>query len=280
MIEWRKYPDLEPIRRLKEEGRELLGKLVILTEKRDGSNVSIWLNDIDEVRVSSHNLEVAEESIINSLRGTVEYSKAVDLLKTELSGYNHRYILFGELVLPVGPTRIERRKKATHWILFDVYDCIEGKFLNYTQVYQLGYHYKIPIVNALITCVPDSLEGLTFRIDNLLKWCKRHRREGIVGKCYSLQLFFKEKIDLPKLDKIERVTKEQIQYPPMPEDRILRALQHALDEVGEANWKDKAKAMPIIAKQLSVEAREHFFQVPRNMYQLYLDTQLEKIRGI
>jgi hypothetical protein len=42
---WIKYTDLEPFRRLKEEGRELLGKEIFITEKRDGSNISIWLDE-------------------------------------------------------------------------------------------------------------------------------------------------------------------------------------------------------------------------------------------
>jgi len=59
---WRKYKDLEPHQRLKNEGRELLGKEILITEKRDGENVSVWLNG-DEVKVSSHNLEKADDNI-------------------------------------------------------------------------------------------------------------------------------------------------------------------------------------------------------------------------
>ena len=39
---WRKYYDLEPIRRLRNEGRELIGQFIDFTEKRDGENVSLW----------------------------------------------------------------------------------------------------------------------------------------------------------------------------------------------------------------------------------------------
>ena len=46
---WRKYSDLEPIRRLPEDGRELLGRQIFYTEKRDGENVSIWLDWSDSV---------------------------------------------------------------------------------------------------------------------------------------------------------------------------------------------------------------------------------------
>jgi hypothetical protein len=32
---WRKYPDIEPISRLRNEGRELLGECIYITEKRN-----------------------------------------------------------------------------------------------------------------------------------------------------------------------------------------------------------------------------------------------------
>lgn len=35
MAKWRKYVELDPMRRLKNEGRELLGKIVEFTEKRE-----------------------------------------------------------------------------------------------------------------------------------------------------------------------------------------------------------------------------------------------------
>ena len=33
-MKWQHYTDLEPIRRLREEGRELIGKEILITEKR------------------------------------------------------------------------------------------------------------------------------------------------------------------------------------------------------------------------------------------------------
>ena len=103
---------------------------------------------------------------------------------------------------------------------------------------------------------------------------------------------FKEKIDLPDLSKEARETAEKTIFPPMPEDRILRALQHSWDEIDsrigelttssdatvEAMWKNKAITMPIIAKHISTEAREHSFNPPRNLFEIYLNTPIEKIR--
>jgi hypothetical protein len=62
----------------------------------------------------------------------------------------------------------------------------------------------------------------------------------------------------------------------MPQDRIDRAIQHAIDQVGVDNWKIVKIAMPIVAVQLETEGREHFFNTPRNMYQIYLDTLVDE----
>lgn len=280
MSKWRKYYELEATRNLKNEGREFLGNLICVQEKRDGENVSMWLDDDDGLRVSSHNLEEASKDIISRLYKTPEYDKALALLEDERINYNNNYILYGELLKTVSPTRIEPKRKTIHWILFDIFDCNSGRYLDYTLVFQKAYHFKIPVVKMVGEFVPLSPEELSTKIEEYKKWCKKHRREGIVIKDYHNQIFAKEKIDLPKRDKIKKVSREQINYPSMPEEKILRALQHALDIVGEENWKDKSKSMPQVALQMATEAREHNFSVPRNIYEIYLNTPIEKIKWI
>ena len=267
------------------EGRELIGEYVVITEKRDGENVSLTLKEMDDgienhefiPAIHSHNQEVAESSIANRFKATPEYPKAVLMLKDELN-FNNHYILYGELMLKVCPTRIEPNKKNLHWILFDIYDQVEGKYLSYNTIYQKAYHYHIPIVKQLDAFIPKNLDELNNKVDEWLKWCKRHRREGIVGKAYRNQSFFKEKIDLPKKIKLVKPNQNEIQLPPMPEERILRALQHAYDIIGELDWVNVGKAMPEVAKQLSNEAREHLYTPPHNMFKIYKETPIEQIK--
>jgi cation transport regulator ChaB len=275
---WKKYYDLDSIRRLKNEGRELLGHLIEWTEKRDGENVSIWL-DGDNVHVSSHNLIDASEDIITRLKKTPEYERACDLLRTEKTYYGSEYILYGELMKTISPTRIEPKKKYTHWILFDAYDLKEERYTGYNRVYQMGYQWKIPVVRLIFESVPSTMEELSSDVERALKWCRRHRREGVVLKAYDIQVFAKERVDLPKkVDKIPREVRPQ--YPPMPEERISRALIHAFDELkwDENKWKDKKIAMPVIARHIATEAREHNFQPPKNLYTIYLNTPIEKLK--
>ena len=280
-MQWKTYIDLDPIKRLKYEGRELLGKEVFITVKRDGENISAWLDDNKNVRISSHRLVDAASDIVSRFKKTPEYNKVVDLLTTELERYDTRLILYGELLLTVSPTRIEPKRKNIHWVLFDIYDCDSNRYIGYDRVYQYGYDYKIPVVELLEATSPSRLDELIATANKHLDWCKRHRREGIVGKCYSEQVFFKEKINLPKRPKIDKPQRADINYPPMPEEKIIRALQHAYDELGSDDlWKDKAKAMPLVAKHISTEAREHYYAAPQNLYGIYINTPIEQIRVV
>jgi hypothetical protein len=279
MTKWVKYPKLEPIRRLKNEGRELLGEHVVLTEKRDGECVSLWIDNSGEVRISSHNLEVADTDIANRMKAVPEYAKAVELIKDEQK-YHRSLILYGELLKPVSPTRIEPKRKHLHWVMFDILDTETMLWDSYNKVYQLGYHFKIPVVKNVDEFIPEGELDLTAGVCHSLDWCKKHRREGVVGKVYGkTSIFFKEKIDLPKQTKIPKSQDMKAKYPPMPEDKILRTLQHAYDELTNngIDWKDKSKAMPVVAKHFSVECKEHYYSPPKNIYQLYTDTPVEKI---
>lgn len=287
-MRWKRYVELEPVKRLKNEGREFLGNVLCVTEKRDGSNISMWLQKTPvegesgwgiDVKISSHNLENADEKLIERFKSTPEYTKAIDLLNDECY-YGKEYILYGELLYTTSPTRIEPRRKHLHWILFDIYDTREAHFLTYNEIYQKAYHFKIPIVRLLDEFTPLSLKDVEVKAEEWLKWCKRHRREGIVLKCYGNQTFAKEKIDLPKKPKLDKPQKNEIQYPPMPEERILRALQHAYDELGsDEAWGDRARAMPVIARHFEAEAKEHLFSTPKNMYNIYCSYDLAIIRG-
>lgn len=278
-MKWVKYPDLEPISRLKNEGRELYGKLVWLTEKRDGENVSLWLDDSGAPRISSHNQEDAGADIANRMKATPEFKRAVELLEDEKK-YHRNLILYGELLKNISPTRIEPKRKHIHWIMFDILDADSGKWYHASKVYQLGYHFKIPTVRMVVLTRGDETP-LKEGVERSLEWCKKHRREGVVGKAYGEEpIFFKEKIDLPKLPKIDRSAQDKPNYPPMPQETVIRALQHAYDECVKNGWewKDKSKAMPLVAKHIALEGQEHLFSPPKSFYQLYIDTPLEVIK--
>jgi hypothetical protein len=276
-IKWKKYEDLEPIKRLLHDGREMLGQTVSISEKRDGENVSLWivedgiegivttLNNQQTIRhkIASHNMKDADDDIKKRLMETKEFSSVLELLQEEKFKYGHDYIVYGELIKKgASPTRIEPVHKHSHWVLFDIWDATNGKWLEYTQVYQFAFHARAPIVKEIDRFIPKNMDELMAKRDAMLKWCRRHKREGVIFKVYSRpeeykclnclyigktkpcercrsektvslgsQVFAKEKIDIPKREKLKIPKKEEIQLPPMPPDRILRALQHSYDEL-------------------------------------------------
>ena len=309
---WQRYIELECVKRLEEEGRELLGEIVYVFPKRDGENVSLWLEENVKVEpekkmihVSSHNMVNADPKMIYRVSNTPEYPNALELLRSEWMNFGKNLVLYGELVNKgKGPTRIEPAHKYAHWYLFDIYDIDAKSYLPYTLVYQMAYHYKLSLVEATETFTPWKMEDLSPKIEEWKTWAKRHKREGVVGKVYKngRLIGFKEKIDLPDLPPIPRNILEKATFPPMPEDRILRALQHSWDELMSSIfketaikdermvtpaqrlyfetkvWQDKARAMPIIAKHIATEGREHHFSPPKNIFEIYLNTDIAKIR--
>jgi hypothetical protein len=267
---WSKYYSLERAKQLKNEGRELIGKVVLFTVKRDGENVSLSL-DGSEPKISSHNNEVADGDIQNRMKATSEYTKATELLQSELT-YNKKWILYGELLKSISPTRIEPKRKHLHWVMFDMRDAETGKYADYSYVYQMGYNFRIPVVETIGEFRVESLDHLNAEILNAMKWCARHRREGIVGKCYHDEIFFKEKINLPHRPKLPKA-QQGVQLPTMPDEKAWSALKQAYDECQRigVDWKDKGKAMPIVVKYAQTEAEEHKYSMPKNIYWFYTE---------
>jgi hypothetical protein len=308
---WNHYPDIESIRRLRYGGNELIFRKIYITEKRDGSNISLWYdNDEDKswdtflnmldlgddkdivdrnIHISSHNLiNIGDGHMVKSLVKTTSYKGIVKYLKkSHMLGKD--MIAFGEL-MQVGktPTQIEPPIETPEWILFDILDTASGKFIPFEELEKISLEYNIKLVNLIETFRPMNMDELNEKIRSLMEWCKKSHKEGIVGKTYfsNPQTMFKEKImiNIPKKEK--KITMPLL--PSMDDHTKLRALQHAYDEVSKIAeekgiepkeaWNDRKITMPIIAKYIRLEANEHGFAEP-NAYYLYLNTPIEKIQG-
>ena len=281
MTKWQGYPHLDRIHGMKNEGRELLGKTIFLQEKRDGENVSISFTDRNPdafesrmVRISSHHMESASPDIQQRMIATPEYKRILELLLSEQSFGNGQLIAYGELLKTISPTRVEPQRKHIQWVMFDIFNAETNTSYTAKEVYKLAYHFNIPMVKLVHACMPDTVEALMAERDLAIKWCRRHRREGVIGKAYidGQLIAFKEKVDVLKLPALPR--KVSVSYPAMPADTIQRGLQHAFDDAGLDGWKNKSIAMPLVAKHLQLEASEHNYAVPHNMFELYSQWKL------
>lgn len=269
-MSFQKYYDMGRIEQLRNGGRELIGRMLCITVKRDGQNCSFYQNpNSSMINLASHNQAIAADDIRDKVKSTKEYPKILEMMEE-----NDAYKIYVEHIpRGFGATRIERKKKYNFLVLIDIFDSTTNRYFNYNYVYQMAHTYKVPVVKQLDIFQPETLEEIIITKDHWLKWCKKHFREGIVIKDYSgkEQIFVKEKINLPKLKKF-RTKGPKIELPPMPQDKIDSALNQAMAEVLREGFdpKDPKLAMPIVARYITTEAREHCYATPRQYFQHYI----------
>ena len=304
---WSHYPDIESIRRLRHKGDELIGKKIYITEKRDGSNISLWYDktwntylnmlNIDDakefidknIHISSHNLiNVGDRHIVKNLIKTTSYKGLVEYIK-KMHNDGKDVIVYGEL-MQVGktPTQIESPIETPEFLLFDILDTSTKRFLPFEDLEKISSDHGIKMVGLIEIFIPSFMDELKTKILFLMEWCSTSHREGIVGKIYDgQQVMFKEKVVI-NITRRPKIKSDKPDLPPMDEHTITRAMQHAYDEVikiaGDKNiqpkdaWADRKITMPIVAKHLELEAAEHGFSKP-NAYNIYLNTPVESIQA-
>lgn len=266
----RKFDHIGRIDQLRNNGRELIAQHISWTIKRDGANCRFWW-DGKKVTFGSRNLEVPAEDFQNAIRACPEYPRVVELV-TDHPGL----IVYAEH-MPVGrgPCRIEPKRKYQHLVIIDIFSRKTELYLVYNLTHQMAYHYKIPIVKLVRESRSETVEDILEIRAELLKWCKRHRKEGVVGKLYYTedQIFFKEKIDLPTIKRVSSRVTEKSLLPPMPADKIEHAISQAREECkrNDEDFEDPKFGMVRVVRQLSAQSREHNYSVPRNIFQHYLD---------
>jgi hypothetical protein len=257
-----KYPELDRIMTLKPNPHILLGKDIVFTEKRDGSNIGLYLtfdkDDLPVVGIRSRNMNNAAEEFHRIFKDTGLYQNVLDLL-IDAATWRDDYVLFGELLIKgKSPTRIELHEK-NEFVAFDLWSKKVGGFVNYTKLYQECYHFDIPVVELWGSCNCKNLNTLLGFKDALLVKAKETGREGVVGKYVNNDefIYFKEKNDTPKYEKVPRVSEEgMIVLPPLPESELMGAVEKVYADLGK-DFFDIRKAMPKIAEYVAVECKKH-----------------------
>ena len=117
---WHKYKnDLGRTSKLLCEGREYLGQNIFVTSKRCGENVSLRISE-GEVLISSHGQDPAGSDIQAKMKRVPEWQLMNTAFKDTQYNDTENRVFYGELMMNVCPTRIERNKKHLHWILFEI----------------------------------------------------------------------------------------------------------------------------------------------------------------
>lgn len=272
MTERVEYPDLDRLVMLRWKIDRIIGQRVFWTEKRDGSNVSVWLKD-GVMQVSTRNQDDADASVKNILASTGLTTRLEGLLAA-----NPGFVVFGELIrMGKGPTKVEGMRSKTEFPVFDIFDRDVKRFLPFDRVMDVCQEWLVPTVSLLYSDICRDRQSLFDEAENMVKWARGNSREGVVCKCYEPVvdstnavhwLFFKEKYDMPSLPK---EPKEQgPRKDPLPDSEINGAIQKALDELGGEKFGDVQIAMPVVARLVGIEAKKHDMEAPRNVYGYYL----------
>lgn len=271
-----KYPELNSIIRLHPNPEIILGHEIFWQEKRDGSNLGIYLNNDNGIELRSRNMDKASDDFYKVFNEIEESGKIRDLLISMHDDWNDEGVIFGELLVKgKSPTKTEFHKE-NEFIIFDIWSSKMGGLIPYILVYQHCHHFKLPIVELYGTSKHITLESLLEFRDKMLRVAENNGREGVVGKIFEKNIkyiYFKEKLDTPKLEKLPRVIENgRPILPPLPESEVLGALDKTFVDLGKENFMDVKIVMPLFAKYVSEECVKHNCDKPDgNLYRRYRD---------
>lgn len=278
------YPHIPLLLSMKPTLRILLGQKLYWTEKRDGSNMAIWLRQNEyvktkiEVQISSRNQESAAEDLVNLVKQCEEYPKILKLLEG-----NPEFVAYVEACREGrSVTGIEIYEKD-FLVVFDIYNKALKKFLPYVLVHQHCFHYNIPVVKLWAETRHRTVKDLLKWKNHALEHCKAVGLEGMVIKAYKIPekvgAYYREyakglmqakvKLDVPEPKK-RKISKGEPILPPIPDNEILGAIDKVLQDIGKEKFMDTRIAMPLIAQYVSEECRKHLYSQPkRKLFQLY-----------
>jgi hypothetical protein len=287
-----KYPHLERIYNLKPNPEILLGQEIFWTEKRDGSNIGAYLTE-EGVQLRSRNQDKASEDFYKAFNSSEQADYILELLQ-DAYNWGNEYVIFGEM-LTVGksPTRIEIHDK-NEFVVFDIWDCKNSRFMNYNGIYQHCHHFGLPIVELYGTCNVCTVDALYAFKDEMLLKAKECGREGCVGKawgetpfnrgegagCSRFITYFKEKNDLPALEKIPRSEVPGfVVLPDLPDSEIYGAIEKVRTDIGDEKFRNIRDAMPLIARYVGEECKKHNSTAPKNLHRYYQQRLADIVGG-
>lgn len=268
-----KYPDLDYSRQLYPNERIILGKFLVWTEKRDGSNIRAYLDENDDIQFGSRNMRRASLDLLQSIKNTGYIDLLNECLKEEKEKWKSNLIIFFELLQHgKSPTHMEFHEKDDI-VIFDIYS-LENGWLAYNKIHQMCKMYSFPIVELWGTSLHSNIESFRKFENDMLELAKKNQREGVVGKHYHgfETILFKNRVDIPDLRKVKtHFDGGRIELPLLPIPEIRGAVHKAYSDLGKEKFLDKKTSMPIVARYVSEESKKHLCRNPKNIYQYYLE---------
>lgn len=271
-----KYPHIPNLETMHNpNARILLGKTLYWTEKKDGSNLGFWLNEKNQVQISSRNMLIAAEDLQTYAKYTKEYGKIIKMLKD-----NPEFIVYAELCRKGRSITGIEYYDHTFLIVFDIRNKKTKQFLPYINVHQHCFHYEIPVVKLYAKTRHRSMKDLLKFRNHVLEYCRAVNLEGMVIKTFGewngkrMYIQAKVKLDVPRPVKIKIAKGEPI-YPPIPKNEIMGAIAKVEADYG-LTYNPKID-MPRIVEYVKKEMKKHLYSEPKGkkIFQFYKE-YLEK----
>jgi ATP-dependent RNA circularization protein (DNA/RNA ligase family) len=278
-----KYPHISHMYNVEPNIEAFLGRKLYIQTKLDGSNAGFYLNDAGEVMLRSRNNTIADAEMQKWAKQSGCLAGVKDLLESA-ADWHTEYVLFGELYgTGSSPTRITTYNEP-FFVAFDLWSAKEGGFLPYVNAYQQCHHSCINFIELAAHGQFSNVNMLQDTLEELLDKAKERKLEGYVIKSWDykqseldawnvhdLPMMFKHKLDTPRLEKIMKVEDfERITLPVLSDSDVYGAIDRVKRDNGEAVFKDIKLAMPIVAKYISDECKQHNCRAPKNLHQYYL----------
>lgn len=279
-----RYPSLNRIIMVHPNPEILLGHRIYWEEKRDGSNMGAYLTEKGDLALRSRNRDKASESFHRIFLETDEAENVKEMLIYMRDEWNDKCVVFGELLAKgKSPTRTEMHEKH-EFVVFDIWSSKGGGFLSYLLVGLHCHHFDISVVELYGESQHTTLGSLLEFRDKMFETAKKNGREGVVGKTYekgTMYLYFKEKLDTPKLEKApNHIGGGKSLLPSLPESEILGALDKTLVDLGMMDFKDVRKAMPLFAEYVGEECGKHHCRKPKGTLFTYYKAKREEMKKV
>ena len=268
-----RYPEMTNLLNLEPAPQIILGRELVVQEKRDGSNLGIYLGTNGELKIRSRNMDEASQDFYAALGRTTQ-AEGIHELLLDASQWGQEFVIFGEMLLKgKSPTRTELHDKE-EFIIFDIWEATGQRWMSYVEVHQHCHHFGLPIVELYGTANIRKISTLIEFKDRMLEVALQKGREGVVIKAYKDHdgdiIFCKEKHDTPKFERVPRAEESgRPEYPELPESEIMGAIEKVLTDIGFGRFRDKKEAMPLCARYIGIECEKHFCRMPRTIYQYY-----------
>ena len=295
-----KYPSIDyPETLLVPEN--LLNKTIFWQEKIDGSNIGATLNENGELLLRTRKSTPAPQQIYDYLeqlepcdiQKQLNHPMIVDTFKNlkellNAATYDNScvMVIFFELCI-IGKSPSKTERYTTNSIkVFDIWNEYKQCYMTCTDVKTLCNLYHIPVVETLKTTNHETLESLYNMNAEMQLYCEEHNIEGVVAKCYGdffpkpredrppddhKRRYFKVKVDKLKRKKIKSKKDKSPRLPVLDDEDVNSKIFEVKMELGDEDFKDQRKAMPLIGKYVKAEAKTHNKSVPLNLHEMYLE---------